>query len=139
MTRTVSFGKVEENPISPRNASSTVTFSNDESSCWMNKKEIKLPNDFYKMPYFKTNESGQIVNDVDKVIAPPNSFLKSELNDEEKHENESSLASVSALTHSTSENNKNIENTSRTFTDALQKASLIEDIITRRNNKPAQR
>ena len=124
VTRTVSFGKVEETAISPQSAShnSTVTFSNDEMNCWMHKKEIKMSNDFYKMPFFKTNESGQILNDINKTFASP---LASPRLD--------SIASVSAVTsHSTSEQNSN-----RTFTDALQKASLIEDIITRRNKPPA--
>ena len=133
LTRTVSFGKVEENPISPRNVSinnSTVTFNNDESSCWMTRKEIKLSNDFYKMPYFNTNESGQILNDIEKISPPQNSLFK---NDQqiEKNDNEDSIASVSAMTNTNSENNSN-----RTFADALQKASLIEDIITRRNKIP---
>ncbi len=130
LPRTVSFGKVEENTISPRNTSlnnSTVTFNNDESSCWMTRKEIKLPNDFYKMPYFKTNESGQILNDIDKISPQQNSFLKNDPNIE-KNDNEDSIASVSAMTNSNSESNS-----SRKFADALQKASLIEDIITRRN------
>ena len=134
LPRTVSFGKVEENTISPRNTSlnnSTVTFNNDESSCWMTRKEIKLSNDFYKMPYFKTNESGQILNDIDKISPQQNSFLKNDPNTE-KNDNEDSIASVSAMTNSNSESNS-----SRKFADALQKASLIEDIITRRNKVPS--
>jgi hypothetical protein len=132
--RTVSFGNVEESAISPRNVNnnnnSTVTFNNDESGCWMTRKEIKLPNDFYKMPYFKTNESGQILNDIEKISSAHNSLSKNDSNIE-KNDNEDSIASVSAMSHSNSENNS-----SRKFADALHKASLIEDIITRRNKAP---
>ena len=131
--RTVSFGNVEENTISPRqvnNSNSTVTFNNDESGCWMTQKEIKLPNDFYKMPYFNTNESGQILNDIEKISLSHNSLSKND-SSHEKNDNEDSIASVSAMSHSNIENNS-----SRKFADALHKASLIEDIITRRNKAP---
>ena len=106
--------------------SNTTMFNNDENSV-MNSKEIgntnlspsklkisMLSNDFYKMPYFNTNESGKIIN---------NTKLASQKKSPNDENDPISITTMSSMS---------IENSSRKFTDALQKASQIEDIITRR-------